>query len=289
MKTTSRLFLCLFCLTLPLASGYANEGEATVQTNATEQERKAGERMTLTIKDVEYAFRWCPAGTFMMGSSPDPPGWRSDKQPHQVTLLQGFWMLETEVTQAMWESVMGKNPSHFKGTKLPVESVSWDDCQEYIKKMNALLAGAPGAPAGLKFSLPTEAQWEYACRAGTATGLNNGKQLTGVMICTNLNKLGWYRANSKDKTHDVGQKEANAWGLRDMHGNVGEWCSDWYDDRPGGAVTDLTGALQDPCRVVRGGTWFTYAELCVSAGRHPVAPLFQSNGIGFRLSLVYEE
>jgi formylglycine-generating enzyme required for sulfatase activity len=230
MKTTSRIFLYLFWFTLSLASGYGNEGEATVQANFAEQERKAGERMVLTIKDVEYAFRWCPAGTFMMGSPQDESGRGIDETLHQVVLSCGFWLLETEVTQMMWANVMGNNPSQFKGMKQPVERVSWNDCQEYIKKLNDLRV----APKGYRFSLPTEAQWEYACRAGTTTAYHFGNTFDGN------------KANNGGSTKDVGSYPANAWGLHDMHGNVLEWCLDWYGDYPSGSVTDPTGAVSTP-------------------------------------------
>jgi len=191
--------------------GYAEKINArlkAMEANISKDAHKAGERIELTINGVEYAFRWCPAGTFMMG---DEPGEVS------VTLSRGFWMLETEVTQAMWASVMGNNPSNFKGVKLPVEQVSWNDCQEFIKKLNELKA----APAGFKFSLPTEAQWEYACRAGTTTAYHFGNTLTQQ------------QANfGGNQTKEVGSYPANAWGLKDMHGNVLEWCLDCYGNYP---------------------------------------------------------
>ena len=170
-----------------------------------EQKRQAGDRLVLPIKDVEYPFRWCPPGMFMMGS-PTSETWRDeDETLHQVTLTHGFWMLETEVTQRMWEGVIGDNPSYFRGSKLPVETVFWNDCQKYIKKLNDLKV----APAGFKFSLPTEAQWEYACRAGTTTAYHFGNTLTKEQASID-----------GDKPKDVGSYPANAWGLRDMHGNV---------------------------------------------------------------------
>ena len=139
MSQATRIFvLLLFCPALPMAFG--------------QEDRNPGERMVLKIQDVEYAFRWCPAGTFQMGSPTSEPGRRDNETQHKITLTQGFWMLETEVTQAMWESIMGRNPSNFKGGKLPVEQVSWNDCQEYIKKLNDHLAGTPSAPADFKFS-----------------------------------------------------------------------------------------------------------------------------------------
>ena len=230
-----------------------------------------GGRKVLTINGVEYAFRWCPSGTFQMGSPRDEAARYDDETQHQVTLSRGFWMLETVVTQEMWEKVMGNNPSNFKGANLPVERVSWDDSQEYIKKLNDLKI----APAGFKFSLPTEAQWEYACRAGTTTAYHFGNTLTQQ------------QANfGGNQTRDVGSYPANAWGLRDMHGNVWEWCADWFGDYPSGAVTDPTGAERGSVRVIRGGSWYNLAEDCRSAlrGRHD--PSYRSSDIGLRLSLV---
>jgi len=246
-------------------------------------DRKAGERMTVTIKDVEYAFRWCLPGKFMMGSPENEAGRYSNERQHEVTLTRGFWMLETQVTQSMWESVMGNNPSNFKGAKLPVERVSWNDCQEFISRLNALLAGTPGAPAGFNFSLPTEAQWEYACRAGTTTAYHFGNTL-------NAEQANFYFSGSIGRTREVGSYPANAWGLKDMPGNVREWCLDWYGDYPSGAVTDPTGAEQGrgSIRVFRGGGWHDFARHCRSADRNYYAPASRGISIGLRLSLVFE-
>jgi|GEM_PF-460646 len=256
------------------------KGGGTPQPTPTEKEdRKAGERIMLKIKDVEYAFRWCPAGTFTMGSPESEQDRSDDETQHQVTLSRGFWMLETQVTQAMWESVMGSNPSYFKGKKLPVETVSWDDSQEYIKKLNAHLAGTPGAPAGFKFSLPTEAQWEYACRAGTTTAYHFGDAL-------DKDKANY--GGNIDKTTDVGSYPANAWGLYDMHGNVLERCLDWHDDYPSGAVTDPVGASTGSYRVFRSGCWGSRATRSRSASRDYGKPSSRSYNVGLRLSLVSE-
>jgi formylglycine-generating enzyme required for sulfatase activity len=219
--------------------GYANAINAKLKAmadNIPKDERKAGETVKLTINDIEYAFCWCPAGTFMMGE---------EGKQHRVGLSRGYWMLETPVTQGMWMSMMGNNPSNFKGIQLPVEQVSWNDCQEYIKKLNE----SGKAPAGFKFALPTEAQWEYACRAGTTTAYHFGDTLTRE------------QANfGGGQTSEVGKYPANAWGLKDMHGNVWEWCNDWYGDYPAGAVTDPTGTTQGSYRVIRGGCWGSLAR-----------------------------
>ena len=225
---------------------------------------KAGEKKTVTVNGVEFAFRWCPEGTFMMGSPSGEDGRYGDEKQHQVTLTKGFWMLETEVTQKQWKAIMGSNPSHFKGDNLPVENVSWNDCQEFCKKC-ALL--------GMPVQLPTEAQWEYACRAGS-TGPYAG----------NLDEMAWFEDNSGRKTHPVGTKKPNAWGLYDMHGNVWEWCADWYDgDYPSGSVTDPIGPSNGSDRVVRGGSWCYYARRCRSAYRGYRAPGGRDDDLGFRV------
>ncbi|MBR3582027.1 MAG: formylglycine-generating enzyme family protein [Kiritimatiellae bacterium] len=214
---------------------------------------RPGETTTITLPGgVTLEMVWCPPGTFTMGSHRDA---------HQVTLTEGFWMGKTEVTQAQWESVMGNNPSCFKGDNRPVESVSWNDCQQFCQK------------TGLQ--LPTEAQWEYACRAGN-TGEYAG---TG-----NLDDMGWYDDNSGRGTHPVETKQPNAWGLYDMHGNVWECCADWYGDYPSGAVTDPQGPSSGSGRVLRGGSWDRDASYCTSAYRYSyLYPSNAYNNIGFRL------
>jgi len=261
--------------------------------------------MVLTIMGVEFPFRWCPAGTFTMGSPPTEPERNDDETQHRVTLSRGFWMLETPVTQAMWKSVTGSNPSFFKGDKLPVESVSWEDCQEYITKLNAHLAGTPGvhlagSPGpGYCFSLPTESQWEYACRAGTTTPFHFGSVLNGDKANCDGNypygtwtkgRFLWTKGRFLEKTSEVGSYPANAWGLFDMHGNVWEWCADWLGDYPGGAVTDPVGASSSSRRVRRGGGWGDLAGHCRSANRCNFDPSFRfSHYVGVRLSLVRVE
>ncbi len=207
----------------------------------------AGEQLIKVADGITYKFRWCPAGKFMMGGTE-----KSDEGPiHEVTLTQGFWMLETEVTQQMWEKVMGTNPSDHNGAFYPVENVSWYACCAFCLKL--------GERLGVKLQLPTEAQWEYACRAGT-TGDYAG----------NAYQMAWYHENSgkefynpvreeykiiSNKSHTVGTKQPNAWGLYDMHGNVQEWCSDYYGDYPKTPTVDPTGPKSGTCRVFRGGCY----------------------------------
>ena len=178
-------------------------------------------------------------------------------------------MAETEVTQGQWKGVMGDNPSEFKGDDRPVENVSWDDCQKFIVKVNAQLAGE-------RLRLPTEAEWEYACRAGTG-GAYGG---TG-----NLDEMGWYDGNSGRRTHPVKQKRPNAWGLYDMHGNVWEWCADRYGEYPSGSATDPTGPSDGGGRVIRGGGWNGVARDCRSASRGGYEPGFRGHSLGFRPAL----
>ena len=200
-------------------------------------------------------------GKFLMGSE---KGFDDEKPVHEVTISQPFYLGKYEVTQAQWEAVMGSNPSGFKGATLPVEQVSWEDCQEFIEKLNSKGIGT--------FRLPTEAEWEYACRAGT-TGDHAG----------NLDEMAWYCENSGSKTHPVGTKKANPWGLYDMHGNVWEWCQDWYGTYPTGAVRDPTGAAGGSYRVSRGGGWGSIAGGCRSASRGGGSPSGRGNLLGFRL------
>jgi formylglycine-generating enzyme required for sulfatase activity len=174
---------------------------------------------------------WIPPGTFQMGCSPgDGECFGNEKPAHQVTISSGFWMGQTEVTQEAWQRAMGTNPNHFKGPKLPVESISWDDARSYCQAV------------GMR--LPTEAEWEYAARAGS-----NGSRYGEI------DQIAWYRSNSGSQTHEVGQKQANAWGLRDMLGNVWEWVEDWYAQYPPGATTDPRGPSSGSERGLRGGSW----------------------------------
>ena len=226
------------------------------------------------------------AGTFTMGSPEGEPGHDRDEKQHQVTLTRDYWMGKFEVTQAQWQAVMGNNPSSYKGDNRPVERVSWNEAKEFCDKLNEKYAGK--LPAGYKFDLPTEAQWEYACRAGTTTALNNGTNLTSLMgSCSNLNEVGWYEKNcSRYVGHKtVGQKRPNNWGLYDMHGNVCEWCRDWYASYSGDA-TNPVGPSSGSCRVFRGGSCSDCAEYCRSEFRRYWGPDNRFFTLGFRLALV---
>lgn len=230
------------------------------------------------ISDLGLRLIWIKPGTFNMGSV---SGGENDERPvTQVTISRGFWLGRTEVTQAQWTVVMGSNPSYHKGDNLPVEMVSWNDAMEFCRKLTARERAAGRLPDELAYTLPTEAQWEYACRAGT-TGDYAGA----------LDAMAWYEANSGDQTHSigqthpVGQKQANAWGLYDMHGNVWEWCLDWYGNYPGGSVTDPAGTPSDSYRVYRGGGWWFNAVHCRSTFRIRNELDDRWDFLGFRLAL----
>jgi formylglycine-generating enzyme required for sulfatase activity len=231
--------------------------------------RAGEERVWQIAPGVTMTFCWCPAGQFMMGIPSSEADRGSNEEQVKVTLSKGFWMGKTEVTQAQWLAVIGSNPSHFRGTNIPVEKVSWNDAREFLKKIDEVLA----ATDGWKTMLPTEAQWEYAARAGESW-LYSGSD--------KLDEVAWYGDNSSDKTNSVGMKKANAWGLHDMSGNVMEWCRDWYGEKlPGG--TDPQGAASGTYRVIRGGSWFLDAGYGRVASRYDDAPTYAGNSIGFRV------
>jgi formylglycine-generating enzyme required for sulfatase activity len=232
--------------------------------------KRAGEEKIIEISpDVTMTFCWCPAGKFTMGSPPSEADRDGDEDQVEVTLSRGFWMAKTEVTQAQWLAVMGANPSHFKGIDRPVEVVSWEDAQEFLSKVNAIVGNSDGG----KMVLPTEAQWEYAARAGEAGRVSGGT----------LDDVAWYRGNSGSETHPVGTKQPNAWGLHDMIGNVSEWCADCYESELEGDV-DPRGAASGALRVLRGGGWDYYADGCRVADRFNFGPSNTYDGIGFRVA-----
>ena len=219
--------------------------------------------LPVTVGKTTFNLRWCPSGSFMMGSPEGEEGHHANETQRQVTITKGFWMGETEVTQGLWSEVMGTNPSYNKaGDDYPVEMVSWNDCQKFISKLNDLAKGT-----GVRFALPTEAQWEYACRAGS-TG-RRGKLANGQEGA--LDDMGWHSANSGNHTWPVGGKTPNAWNLYDMHGNVWEWCANVYQSSPDGSEDNAaaTRAAGDD-RVLRGGSSWDIPQACRSANRDGV-------------------
>ena len=254
-----------------------------------------------TCRTKELWLRWIPAGTFTMGSPKDELGRFDNEKQHEVTLTRGYWMGVFEVTQKQWSLIMGNNPSEYKGDTRPVERVSYNDIRGEEKGAgwpsgghevdSGSFLGKLRTKTGLAFDLPTEAQWEYACRAGTTTALNSGKNLTATGECPNMAEVGRYAYNRSDgkggygEHTKVGSYPPNAWGLYDMHGNVFEWCLDWYGNYPSTAVTDPQGAASGWHRVFRGGCWDLSAQYCRSAFRSSNPPSYRDDDIGFRVVL----
>jgi formylglycine-generating enzyme required for sulfatase activity len=227
------------------------------------------------VPEVGIELVWIEPGSFLMGSPPEEGGRdKAEGVQRRVTLSQGFWIGKTEVTQREYESVTGVNPSRFKevGPDAPVERVSWVDAMAYCEKLTERQAGR--LPEGYAFNLPTEAQWEYACRAGST------EAYPGY-----LDAMAWYEENSGETTHAVAQKKPNAWGLHDMAGNVLEWCFDWYGEYGFQAETDPTGPSFGHFRMARGGSWRVGAEVCRSAARAGGSAGRRDYTIGFRVAL----
>jgi formylglycine-generating enzyme required for sulfatase activity len=225
-----------------------------------------------------------PKGKFLMGIPETEEGRSKYETQHEVTISQNFYMGATEVTQAQWQKVMGNNPSKFEGDQLPVEAVSWEESFEFCKRLSEL---PEEKKAGRKYRLPTESEWEYACRAGTTTPFHFGSQLNGRQA--NCDGTEPYGTETKgpylEKTTPVGKYPANAWDLYDMHGNVWEWCSDWAGEYPSGSVTDPSGPATGSFRVRRGGGWLLDAVYCRSANRLWDDPSYRRYDIGFRVAL----
>ncbi|XOF33319.1 MAG: SUMF1/EgtB/PvdO family nonheme iron enzyme [Candidatus Electrothrix sp. YB6] len=230
---------------------------------------KRGDTMTDTITGMEFVY--IPKGCFQMGSPPDEKDRKEDEGPVHEVCVDGFWMGKYEVTQREWKKIMTHNPSNFKASgRCPVGNVSWEDVQEFISELNR--------ETGKRYRLPTEAEWEYACRAG-----GSGKYCGGDRI----NELAWYDGNSGNKTHPVGQKKKNAFGLYDMSGNAWEWCADWYSSNyyKFSPHNNPTGPASGRGRVARSGSWFNFRDGCRAADRYGIEPNDHFQGLGFRLVL----
>jgi formylglycine-generating enzyme required for sulfatase activity len=281
------------------------EGETsfTVADNNSESETvtvKVENSMQTHTNSLGMSFKRIPAGTFMMGSPVGELGRKDDEVSHEVTIAQDFYIQTTEVTQAQWEAVMGSNPSFFPGCggNCPVENVSWNDAQEFIAQLNGMGDGT--------YRLPTEAEWEYAARAGSNMAFANG-DISVDSSCDNdpnLDVIGFYCGNSCVDYEGgygcsgwspcesncgilpVAQMMANDFGLYDMHGNVSEWCQDWYGEYPTEAVSDPTGVDSGSERVIRGGSWVDDAGNCRSANRSSELPDVQYGETGLRLVVI---
>jgi len=247
--------------------------DSSYATSTVAEGGQPGEVREFTALKIKFC--WCPPGSFQMGSRDNAPGNMMNERQHEVILSKGFWMQQTELTQDQYEQLMGSNPAFFKGAQNPVESVTWDEATEYCRRLSEL---PPEKNAGNLFRLPTEAEWEYACRAGSDTEWCCGDDETV------LDDYCWYNKNSARTTHPVGEKKPNSWGLHDMHGNVSEWCQDLYGEYPRDAVTDPRGsAAGESRRNLRGGGWFFVSAYARSAYRDAHDPADRYVGRGFRL------
>ena len=250
----------------PQNSGTAS-GRATSATVT-----RSGDNMVLSVGGVSYTMVYVQGGTFTMGATSEQGSdAESVENPTHSVTLSSYYMGETEVTQDLWQAVMGSNPSYFKGSNLPVEQVSWEDCQTFVDRLNSL--------TGQQFHLPTEAQWEYAARGGTKS---RGYKYSGS---NDIGSVAWYGNNSSLKTHPVKAKQPNELGLYDMSGNVYEWCSDWDRSYSSSSQTNPTGASSGFRRVCRGGSWFNGAGNCRVSSRDSNTPSVPGSNRGLRLAL----
>ena len=272
-----------------MSSGANDDGGGTEETltdiNLPEtfgRKMQAGEKRIITVNGIDYTFCWCPPGEFKMGSPDSEEGRDQDELQHRVRLTCGYWILESEVTQEMWESVMGSaggktTSSVGEGALYPMYNVDWHEAQDFCSKFSKLAGNDVVA------RIPTEAEWEYACRAGAAESLDGAGNLDAVC---------WYQENSEGKPHEIKMKEANPWGLFDMHGNVAEWCSDLKEDysnfgetNPKGSA-DLFYEIHRGVRIYRGGEWRSTSKRCRTADRSGADPKYHSDGLGVRPVLV---
>jgi formylglycine-generating enzyme required for sulfatase activity len=281
--------LMLMTVTLVFAMCLSSAGQAMAQADDKEITNSIGMKLVLI-----------PKGTFTMGSPENEQvgelSRELDEPQHEVTISQDYYLGVYEVTQAQYKKVMGENPSEFQSNKVamlhpqtgqlakeidssnhPVEAVSWQDAVKFCQRLSEL---PEEKKAGRVYRLPTEAEWEYACRAGSKKAFSFG------VGAKSLGDHAWYRENSNKQTHPVGEKKPNAWGLYDMHGNVWEWCSDWYGEYPIGAVTDPVGPREGSYRVQRGGSWFFEPARCRSACRVGlIPPSNHTDDTGLRIAL----
>ena len=233
------------------------------------QEVKPGKAEVIDLgKDVKLEMVLIPAGKFKMGSPASEKDRNEKETQHEVTLTKPFYMGKYEVTQEQWFEIMGENPSREKGRMLPVTNVSWNECHFFIRKLNEKTNGG--------YRLPTEGEWEFACRAGTTTAYSFGDKITP--------KDANYVGSEIGKPVAIGSYKPNSFGLYDIHGNVWEWCEDWYGDYPAGAVTDPKGPAKGEYRVLRGGSLLSYVSDARSSNRSNYAPTARYGTLGFRLA-----
>lgn len=285
---------------LAIVSGNHEHNGLSLKPAGLESQDLVGNSAGESRRVFDFDLIWCPPGEFLMGSAEqsagsavsgikptvEEEGRQADETAHRVILTKGFWLSKSEVTQKIWLQSAASNPSTFVGENLPVENISWLEVQEWFSVINAKFS----LPSGWIFALPTEAQWEYACRAGSNLPFPS----------TNPEDYCWYKINSNGRTNPVAQKRSNAWGIFDMHGNVSEWCLDYYGEYSSPSVDPSFGVRKNSDlglkssffndslnqRVVRGGAWSSTIDRCRSAWRGRASPDVRVNVVGFRLALV---
>ncbi len=232
-----------------------------------------------SVNGVEQCMRWIPPGVFLRGSPESEPDREDDERQHSVMLSCGFWLADTACTQALWNAVTAERSSEFQGEQLPVENISWLDAAEFCELLNQSFPGFGAC-------LPSEAQWEYACRAGTTTAFwwGDAQSVVHAKYDGDRSYAHERQGQSAENTVEVTRFVPNPWGLYQMHGNVNEWCRDWYGDYPDGPAVDPVGPALGDCRVVRGGSWASYGRWLRAAIRLNVPPDYSDEIIGFRLA-----
>lgn len=281
MKDLMSITLIAMCCLASCKEAPTTDGDnSSTKTGAAEDKSpptaKLSQELVFDLGDgVTMDFVLIRPGSFTMGKD---DGSDAEKNPHKVTITESFYLGKYEVTQAQWKKVMGSQPSHFKGADNPVEQVGWGDCQEFLAKLKDK---APSAD----YRLPTEAEWEYACRAGSTGWFCYGDDPE------QLGLYAWFGKNAQGTTHPVGTKKPNAWGLYDMHGNVWEWCSDWFGAYPTNATTNPLGPASGSERVWRGGAWDEYDMDSRCGNRMWVIPVYENNvyrdsSLGFRVVMI---
>ena len=256
----------MFAAAAALAIAVAGCGRDRAAPRPTTRPAGAPRAGDVSAGPLGMEFAYVPPGRFVMGSPVDEPGRHDDETQHEVTIRRGFWLGVTEVTQAQWQQAMSFNRSDAKGDDLPISKVSWAHAVAFCRKLSET--------GGRTIRLPTEAEWEYACRAGAAGPFAG----SGT-----LDEMGWHMDNSDETPHPVARKKPNAWGLYDMHGSVAEWCSDWYERTwPPGPVADPVGPPAGKARVARGGSWGHFGRAARSAARASFNPAYPLARVGVR-------
>jgi formylglycine-generating enzyme required for sulfatase activity len=280
IRTRAALAFVVIAIISPIACVPQHRWPSLTAEEAKARQYDAGQQLEQPVEitnSLGMRFVLIPAGRFMMGSPPTEIDHGDAERPHEVVLTKSFYMGTTEVTQSQWTAVMKTNPSFLEGADLPVETITWAEAVEFCDKLSAA--------ENVVYRLPTESEWEYACRAGTTTPFSTGTTIRSDQANYDARKtygsgvVGQYR----EATTPAASFAANAWGLHDMHGNVWEWCADWFGEYPGGTVTDPLGAKKGDARVVRGGCWINDPAICRSANRGHTEPESWNFHFGFRV------